>query len=156
MREASDKAVVIGAGLGGLATAIRLAALGLAVTVIEAAETPGGKARAVPTPAGPAETGPTVLTWPDLADDLFALAGQRMADQVQLTALPELARHFWPDGSRLDLYPSREANTDAIATFASPKEADAFRRFDTLAQGLAEALTPPMLLRAKPSAWGAS
>lgn len=154
MREAGDSAVVIGAGMGGLAAAIRLAALGLAVTVIEAEAQPGGKARSVLTEAGPAQTGPTVLTWPDLAEELFALAGQKMADQLTLTALPELARHFWTDGSRLDLYPSREANSAAIEAFAGPKEAAAFRRFDQLSSDLAEALTPPILSRPRPSLLG--
>ena len=154
MQEAGDQAVVVGAGFGGLATAIRLAALGMKVTLVEAGETPGGKARAVPTPAGPAQTGPTVLTWPHLAADLFALAGQSMADQVTLHALPELARHIWPDGSQLDLYPSREANRDAIAAFAGPKEAEAFLRFDRLAEGLATSLAPPILLRPRPSITG--
>ncbi|MCW1920214.1 FAD-dependent oxidoreductase [Rhodobacter sp. KR11] len=154
MHTAEDQVVVVGAGFGGLAAAIRLAALGLKVSLIEAGETPGGKARAVPTPAGPAQTGPTVLTWPHLAAELFALAGQSMADQVALTALPDLARHFWPDGGQLDLTPSREANAEAIAAFAGPAEAAAFVRFDRLAEGLAKALAPPILLRARPSVLG--
>lgn len=154
MLDARDRAVVIGAGMGGLAAAIRLAALGYAVTVVEAAEGPGGKARSVPTPAGPADTGPTVLTWPHLAEELFALAGQRMSDRVQLTRLPDVARHFWPDGSRLDLTPDAEANAAAIAAFAGKAEAAAFRRFDALAGQMLQALAPPMLLTSRPSALG--
>lgn len=154
MRDAGDTAVVIGAGMGGLASAIRLAALGFAVTLVEAAEHPGGKARSVPTAAGPADIGPTVLTWPHLAEELFALAGQRMEDRVALTPLPELARHFWPDGSRLDLFPDPAANAEAIAAFAGAREAQAFRRFDALADGLLSSLAGPMLQRPRPSVAG--
>lgn len=154
MRDAGDTAVVIGAGMGGLAAAIRLAALGFAVTLVESAEGPGGKARSVPTPAGPADIGPTVLTWPHLAEELFALAGQRMDDRVALTPLPALARHFWPDGSRLDLFPDPAANAEAIAALAGAREAQAFRRFDALADGLLQALAGPMLQRPRPSASG--
>ena len=57
-----EKAVVIGAGMGGLAAATRLAAKGYAVTVVAMADGPGGKDRAVPTAVGPVDTGPTVLT----------------------------------------------------------------------------------------------
>lgn len=151
MRDAQDTVVVIGAGFGGLAAAIRLAALGLSVTVVEAAASPGGKARSLPTPAGPAEIGPTVLTWPNLAAELFQLAGRRMADEVALTTLPELARHVWPDGSQLDLYPDRQANAEAIRALSGPREAQAFLRFDALAETLAARLTGPILLRPKPA-----
>ena len=69
------RAVVIGAGMGGLAAAIRLATGGCRVTVVESADTPGGKARARATEAGPAAMGPTVLTLKPEIDALFALAG---------------------------------------------------------------------------------
>ena len=95
-----EKAVVIGAGMGGLAAAIRLSALGLSVTVVDMAEGPGGKARAVPSAAGPVDTGPTVMTLPDVADSLFRLCGTRLEAEVDLIPLPRLARHFWP-GTRI-------------------------------------------------------
>ena len=104
---------VIGAGLGGIAAAIGLAAMGCAVTEVEMADGPGGKARGVATSARPTNTGPTVLTSPHLAEELFALCGRRAGDMVDITALPELARHWWPDGSRLDLAPDADANAAA-------------------------------------------
>jgi 1-hydroxycarotenoid 3,4-desaturase len=145
-----DPAVVIGAGMGGLAAAIRLAARGIPVTLVEMAEAPGGKARAVATPAGPADTGPTVLTLRAALDDLFALAGTRTEDELDLVALPRLARHFWPDGSRLDLFPDREANAAAIADFAGAREAAAFRRFDRLTAGLMAAFRDPVMAAPRP------
>ena len=145
-----ERAVVIGAGMGGLAAAIRLAATGVAVTVVERAEGPGGKARAIPTAAGPADTGPTVLTLRDEVDALFALGGARAADHLDLIPLPRLARHFWPDGSQLDLFPDAEANAEAIAAFAGPGEAAAFRRYDRLTARLMQAFRAPVMNAARP------
>lgn len=147
---ARENIIVIGAGMGGLSAAIHLRSQGYAVTLIEAADGPGGKARAVASPAGPVDTGPTVLTLRSVADRLFALCGTRTEDEVDLIALPRLARHFWPDGSQLDLFSNPEASAAAIADFAGAREADAFRRFDRLARGLYDAFEGPMMLAARP------
>ena len=85
--------VVIGAGMGGLAAAIRLAASGASVTLIEAQASPGGKMRCLPSPAGPIDAGPTVLTMRSVFDDLFALAGERLEDHLTLLPQAILARH---------------------------------------------------------------
>ena len=69
------RAIVVGAGMGGLATALRLRAAGLAVTLIDAHDWPGGKMRTVPSAAGPVDAGPTVLTMKHVFDDLFATTG---------------------------------------------------------------------------------
>ena len=145
-----EKAVVIGAGMGGLASAIRLAAMGLAVTVVDSAALPGGKARALPTSAGPADTGPTVLTMRAEFDDLFALAGQRLDDHLTLIAQPILARHWWKDSPTLDLFPEAEANVEAIRAFAGDREAVAFARFDAQASALLAAFDGPVMRAAKP------
>ena len=68
----SQKVVVIGAGIGGLSAAVRLATAGVQVTVIEAQSTPGGKMRVQPSAAGVVDAGPTVLTLRAVFDDLFA------------------------------------------------------------------------------------
>lgn len=147
---ATDAAIVIGAGMGGLASAIRLAAMGLSVTVIEARDAPGGKARAVPSPAGPVDTGPTVLTMRGEFDALFALAGQRLDDHIQLTPQPILARHWWKDSPSLDLFPETDANIEAIRAFAGPREATNFARFDAQAKALFAAFDTPVMRAAKP------
>ena len=146
----TDKAIVIGAGFGGLAAAIRLAALGLNVTVIEAAATPGGKARALPSVAGPVDAGPTVLTMRSVFDALFALNGDTLDDHVSLIRQPVLARHWWPGSDTLDLTPDADANAEAIRALAGPREAAAFRRFDQMAQGLFDAFDAPMMQAARP------
>ncbi|TGD66094.1 phytoene desaturase [Tabrizicola sp. WMC-M-20] len=147
----NETAIVIGAGMGGLAAAIRLAAMGLAVTVIESADTPGGKARAVLSAAGPVDTGPTVLTMRGEFDDLFALAGQSLDDHIRLIPQPVLARHWWQGSPTLDLFPEPEANIEAIHAFAGPREAAAFARFDRMAQDLLVAFDAPVMRAARPN-----
>ncbi|HSF63661.1 MAG TPA: FAD-dependent oxidoreductase, partial [Paracoccaceae bacterium] len=93
------RVVIIGAGIGGLCAAVRLAHAGCAVTVVEAAPTPGGKMRTVPSAAGPVDAGPTVLTLRGVFDQVFAAAGTRLEDHLTLIPQPTLARHWWPDGS---------------------------------------------------------
>jgi 1-hydroxycarotenoid 3,4-desaturase len=144
------RAVVIGAGMGGIAAAIRLAAGGCRVTVVESADTPGGKARARATAAGPAAMGPTVLTMKSEVDALFALAGTTTEAEVQVTRLPRLARHWWPDSGPLDLFPDRDANIDAIRAFAGTREAQGFARFDAAAHALYESFEQPVMRAAKP------
>ncbi|MDZ4085853.1 MAG: FAD-dependent oxidoreductase [Tabrizicola sp.] len=144
------RAVVIGAGMAGLAAAIRLAASGCRVTVVESADTPGGKARARPTQAGPAAMGPTVLTLKAEVDALFALAGTTTEAEISLTRLPRLARHWWPGSGPLDLFADRDANIDAIRAFAGNREAEGFARFDTRARALYDAFEQPVMRAAKP------
>jgi len=147
--------VVIGAGMGGLSAAIRLAAAGVSVTLVEMASGPGGKARALPSVAGPVNTGPTVLTLRRELDDLFALAASRTEDHLDLIALPRLARHFWPDGTRLDLFADREASAAAIDELCGPGEAAAFLRFDRLASQLYAAFEGPVMAAPRPGLMGA-
>ena len=148
--KARQHVVIVGAGFGGLAAAIRLAAAGARVTVVEAADVPGGKAKATGSSAGPIDAGPTVLTLRGEVDALFMLAGRRTAEEVDLVALPELARHFWPDGSSLDLFPDPDANFEAIRAFAGPREAQAFRQFDRLAEALYLAFEGPVMQASRP------
>lgn len=145
-----DRVIVIGAGMGGLAAAIRCAASGLKVTVLDSAATPGGKARAIPSASGPVDTGPTVLTMRHVFDALFALNGERLDDHVTLIPQPVLARHWWPDSPALDLTTDRAANAEAIAAFAGAREADAFLRFDALAEDLFTAFDAPVMQAARP------
>lgn len=154
MESSASTVIIIGAGTGGLATAIRLAAAGVRVQVVEATDAPGGKMRTVDSAAGPVDAGPTVLTMRGRFDDLFALAGERLEDHVGLVREPLLARHWWPDGSRLDLFDDVERSAEAVSGFAGAREAEAFRAFSADAHALFEAFEGPVMDAARPSLVG--
>jgi 1-hydroxycarotenoid 3,4-desaturase len=150
MDSSTDKVVVIGAGMGGLAAAMRLAHAGLDVTVVEAQRAPGGKMRTLPTAAGPADAGPTVLTLRPLLEQVFAEAGARLAEHVHLVPQAVLARHFWPDGSRLDLLADPEASAAQVRALAGPVGEAEFRRFRTEAARLFAAFDGPVMQAPRP------
>jgi 1-hydroxycarotenoid 3,4-desaturase len=137
--------VVIGAGLGGLAAALRLAHAGARVTVVERHAAPGGKMRQLPSATGPVDAGPTVLTMRGVFDALFADVGERISDHVSLLAEPLLARHFWPDGGQLDLWDDRAANRAAIAAFAGDRAAREFDAFSDRAARLFAGFEAPVM-----------
>ena len=151
-----DPVAIIGAGIGGLAAAIRLAAAGQSVTVFEAAEAPGGKMRSLPSCAGPVDAGPTVLTLRGVFDALFAAAGTRLEDHLRLIPQPLLARHFWSDGAQLDLYADPEASTNAIRAFAGPLAAIEFQSFQAHSAALMAAFDGSMMRAARPQALAAA
>ncbi len=144
------RVIVVGAGMGGLAAAMRLAHAGCDVTLFESAAGPGGKMRTLPSEAGPVDTGPTVLTLKAHFDDLFAAVGLRLEDYATLAAEPLLARHFWPDGSRLDLFAEEDATAAGIESLAGTGAAMAFRRFSAETRRLFGAFDAPMLRTARP------
>lgn len=145
------RAVVVGAGMGGLACAIRLAARGVPVTVIERAATPGGKLRAVMVDGAGIDSGPTVFTMRDVFEDLFAAAGATLADHLRLTPAQILARHAWDDGSRLDLYADRERSADAIGDFAGAAAAGGYRAFCDRVAAVHRTLRARFMETARPS-----
>jgi 1-hydroxycarotenoid 3,4-desaturase len=154
MTSAAQKIVVIGAGLGGLCAAIRLAAAGMQVTLVEQQAYPGGKMRSLASAAGPIDAGPTVLTLRTVFDDIFALAGERLDTHLTLTAEPLLARHWWPDGSRLDLFCDPDQSAAAIAAFAGARAEAEFRRFNAETAQLYAAFKAPMIEARRPNLAG--
>ncbi len=118
--------------------------------MLERHDAPGGKMRAVPSTAGPVDAGPTVLTMRSVFDDLFAALGEHLDDHVTLIPQDVLARHFWPDGSQLDLYSNDGRNADAIQHFAGTRAADQFRRFQRRTRRLFDAFNDPVMRAAKP------
>ena len=95
----SEKTVIIGAGLGGLATAIRLAATGMPVTLLEKNPLVGGKLNLVAEQGYTFDTGPSLLTMPWVLDELFAAAGRRMSDYLELAPVEPTCRYHWRDGT---------------------------------------------------------
>ena len=145
-----QRVVVIGAGVGGLASAIRLAAFGFAVTLLERHNHAGGKIRTVPSAAGPVDAGPTVLTMRHVFDDLFKIAGARLDDHVTLTPQTILARHAWLDGSQLDLHANPEESAAAVRAFSGSKSEAEFRAFCDRTRALFTAFDGPMMRAAVP------
>ena len=96
--------MVVGAGVGGLVAALQLAQKNLSVTLIEAADAPGGKMRELIVDGAPIDSGPTVFTMRWVFEQIYANAGVRLDDALTLTALPVLARHAWGPDERMDLF----------------------------------------------------
>ena len=149
--QSSPPVIVVGAGIAGLAAAARLAQAGLSVTVLERHGAPGGKIRALPSRAGPVNTGPTVLTMRGIFDDLFAQLGTRLEDHVTLHRQDVMARHFWPDGSTLDLFADPDRSAAAVREFAGARGEAQFRRFCARAKTLFDGFDGPVMQAATPS-----
>lgn len=145
-----ENVVIVGAGIGGLAAAIALASRGLAVTVLEAADAPGGKMRQIPVAGRLVDGGPTVLTMRWVFDELLAEAGTAVERELTLVPSALLARHAWGDAAPLDLYVDVERSADAIAAFAGPAEARAYRTFMAQAADVHATLERPFLRDSRP------
>ena len=143
--------VVVGAGIGGLACALRLASQGIAVVVCESGSSVGGKLREVEIDGVAIDAGPTVLTMRWVFDELFADAGARLEDHLTLTRAEVLARHAWSDGSRLDLFADMERSVDAIAAFAGPAEAGRYRAFCARARSIHDTLDRSFMRASQPN-----
>jgi phytoene desaturase len=130
---ASDDVVVVGAGLAGLSAAMRLAGAGRRVTVVERESVPGGRAGRVDITRHDGtyrfDTGPTVLTMPDLIADAFDCLGESMSDWLTLKPVAPLYRSFYPDGSVLDVHADVDQMADEIARVISPAEAAGYRKY---------------------------
>ncbi|MFQ3663235.1 MAG: FAD-dependent oxidoreductase, partial [Chloroflexaceae bacterium] len=92
MQPSANRVIVVGAGLGGLAAAIRLAAAGRQVIVLEKNERVGGKLNLLREAGYTFDTGPSLLTMPWVIEELFAAAGRRMADYLTLEQIEPTCR----------------------------------------------------------------
>jgi 1-hydroxycarotenoid 3,4-desaturase len=146
--------VIIGAGVGGLAAAIALAAKGEAVTVLEAQSGAGGKLLPVRVADDSYDSGPTVLTMRWVFDALFQLAGFDFDSALNLKPLSTLARHYWSGGTSLDLFADAAQTHDAIGRFVGKMEAQNYLAFSAKAKQIHNALLGPFLKSQKPSLWG--
>src|SRR3546814_12419931 len=98
----SLRAIVIGAGFGGLALAIRLQSAGIATTIVEARDEPGGRAYHWKRDGFTFDAGPTVITDPPCLEELWALSGQKMAEDVDLVPVMAFHRMNWPYGPNVE------------------------------------------------------
>ncbi len=128
-RSSRPKIVIIGAGVAGLVSAVRLATYGCSVFVLERHAEVGGKIRTTESAAGPVDAGPTVLTLRQIFDEVFQSAGRKLDDYVTLVSQDTIARHWWPDGATLDLYSEHEKSAAAIQSFSGSQSAAEFRAY---------------------------
>ena len=125
----SDRtAIVIGSGFGGLALAIRLQSAGIATTLLEARDKPGGRAYVFEQDGFRFDAGPTVLTAPGVIDELFALSGRNRADYIEFETLTPFYRLLWQDGTSFDYVGDEQVLEQTIAAM-SPDDIDGYRRF---------------------------
>ncbi len=155
----SDRVIVIGAGVGGLVTAVLLASQGIPVTVIEKQSQSGGKIRRL----NGVDSGPTVLTMPWILESIFSRAGANLSDYLKLEPLSVLARHTWQpgayasnvstakNGTTLDLYADRRASAQAIGEFSGAAQAKQFLKFCDDAKRLYQTLEGPYIRSERPS-----
>ncbi|QFZ24353.1 phytoene desaturase [Saccharothrix syringae] len=127
MRGRTDSVVVVGAGLAGLSAALHLRGAGHEVTVVERLPHPGGLAGRLDVAGHRIDTGPTVLTMPELVDEALAAVGDRLADRLELLPLHPAYRACFADGSALDVHTSAEQMEEAVREFAGGREAAGYR-----------------------------
>jgi phytoene desaturase len=124
----TKKAAVIGAGLGGLALAIRLQSAGIQTVLYEKRDKPGGRAYVYEQDGFTFDAGPTVITDPDCLQQLWTLSGRDMADYVTLLPVHPFYRLCWEDGYEFDYADDQDAIDRQIAE-KSPADVEGYRRF---------------------------
>ena len=132
--------------MGGLTSAALLAARGHDVTVLEKEAWVGGKARRVVVDGAEIDGGPTVFTYREVFDEVFAACGARLDDHVTARKADVIARHAWDDSGYLDLYNDPVRSGDAVRAFTgSSDEAFGYLRFAREAARIFDVLEEPFL-----------
>lgn len=129
------RVVVIGAGFGGLALAIRLQSAGIATTIVEGRDQAGGRAYVWRREGFVFDAGPTVITDPSCLEQLWALSGHAMAADVELLPVTPFYRLTWPDGTSFDYSNNDEVLIRQIAAL-NPADVAGYRRFLDYASGV--------------------
>jgi phytoene desaturase len=130
-------AIVIGAGFGGIALAIRLQSAGFATTLIEGRDKPGGRGYVYNDAGFTFDAGPTVITDPGCIEELFALSGRKLADYVELMPVAPFYRLCWEDGFQFD-YANDQAELDRQIAKKSPRDVEGYRKFLAYSEALLE------------------
>lgn len=123
---ATDRVVVVGAGLSGLSAAMQLAGRGRQVTVLERGAHPGGRVGRADVNGYRIDTGPTVITMPDIIDDAFAAVGETMAQRLELEQVDPGYHARFADGSHLVVRSDADAMAAEIERFSDRRQADGY------------------------------
>lgn len=135
----SKKVIVIGAGIGGLSAAARLAKMGYAVTVFEKNSVPGGKVAIVEESGYRFDTGAHLITMPFIFEELFNFCGKGINDYVQIKKLDVTSRNFFPDRSIINIYTDRDKLLEEIENKTSENPRN-FEKYLKRAEGIAKIL----------------
>ncbi|MEO7634524.1 MAG: phytoene desaturase family protein, partial [Sphingomicrobium sp.] len=133
----SARVAIIGSGFGGLALGIRLQSAGVATTIIEARDKPGGRAYFWEKDGHVFDAGPTVITDPACLRELWLLSGSDMADDVELMPVSPFYRLSWPDGTTFDYVNDDTLLADQIRAL-DPADVAGYRRFLDYSAGVFE------------------
>jgi len=131
------KVCVIGAGFGGMALAIRLQSAGIQTTVVEARDKPGGRAYYWEKDGFTFDAGPTVITDPPCLEELWALSGHRIEEDVELLPVAPFYRLNWVDGTNFD-YSNDEAGLNAEIAKLNPRDVAGYAEFLKFSAGVFE------------------
>jgi len=131
---AGKRACVIGSGFGGMALAIRLQSAGIATTVVEARDKPGGRAYHWERDGFIFDAGPTVVTDPACLEELWALSGHSLSEDVELMPVMPFYRLNWPDGVNFD-YSNDAAGLRAEINRVAPGDLEGYEAFERYAAG---------------------
>ena len=124
----AKQAVVVGAGFGGLALAIRLQAAGMQTTLLEKRDKPGGRAYVYEDQGFVFDAGPTVITDPTAIEELFTVAGKKMSDYVEMLPVAPFYRLCWEDGHHFD-YVNDQESLDRQIHARNPNDVAGYQRF---------------------------
>jgi phytoene desaturase len=139
----------VGAGLGGISAAVRLAAEGHQVTLVEKNPLPGGKMNVVESKGFRFDTGPSVVTFPGILANTFQAAGRRMTDYLTLRPLEPVTRYRFADGSGFDMSSNLPRLVSEVGSL-SPDDITGLFRFLAYSRTLYERAGPVFLFRERP------
>ncbi len=126
--QSHEKAIVIGSGFGGLASAIRLAAKGYHVTLLEKLDALGGRGYTYKQDGFIFDGGPTIVTVPELFEELWELCGKKMSDDVDLRLMDPFYRIRFDDGRTFDYSSEKAENLRQILEY-NPADAQGYERY---------------------------
>ena len=132
------RGAVIGSGFGGIAAAIRLQAAGVQTTIFEAHDQPGGRARVFHDKGYTFDAGPTVITAPESLEELFALVGRTLSEEVELLPVTPFYRLVWDDGDKFD-YDGNSESMIAQIRARNPDDVEGYERFVDYSKAVFEA-----------------
>ena len=147
----TEPIVIIGAGIGGLSTAIRVAAAGRRVVLFEQNDSVGGKMGEVTEAGFRWDTGPSVITMRHVLEDLSAAAGRKLADYLTLRPVEPLTRYFYPDGTILDASRDLSKMTEQIARL-DERDVEGYLAYLAYAARL-HRITGPTFVYDQPPSW---